>query len=80
MPARQRVLDLVRHVEPALRQTGEPRVVRQLLRKVFRDGNGAVLQRAAFRCRGRLADVVAESPAHRRGLPAAERGVTTATA
>jgi carboxylate-amine ligase len=64
VPARQRVLDLVRHVEPALRQTGELRVVRQLLSKVFRDGNGAVLQRAAFRRRGRLGDVVTELARH----------------
>jgi carboxylate-amine ligase len=47
-----------------LRQTGELRVVRQLLSKVFRDGNGAVLQRAAFRRRGRLADVVTELARH----------------
>jgi carboxylate-amine ligase len=58
VPARQRVLDLVRHVEPALRRMGELRVVRQLLSKVIGDGNGAVLARAAFRRRGRLADVV----------------------
>ena len=64
VPARQRVLDLVRHVEPALRRTGELRVVRQLLSKVIGDGNGAVLARAAFRRRGRLADVVEELARH----------------
>ncbi|WP_233160144.1 hypothetical protein [Actinophytocola xanthii] len=34
--------------------------MRQLLARTFRDGNGAVLQRAAFRRRGRLTDVIAE--------------------
>ncbi|MFL6126952.1 glutamate--cysteine ligase [Actinophytocola sp.] len=64
VPAQRLVRDLVRHVEPALRRTGELRAVRQLLTTLLRDGNGAVLQRAAFRRRGRLTDVVAELARH----------------
>ncbi|MGM1064597.1 carboxylate-amine ligase [Saccharothrix sp. Mg75] len=58
VPAVQLLRQLVRHVRPALRETGELRTVNALLTKVLRDGNGAVRQRLAFGRRGRLEDVV----------------------
>jgi carboxylate-amine ligase len=58
-PAEQLLRQLVRHVKPVLRETGEFQAVTALLTKVLRDGNGAVRQRRAFERRGLVEDVVA---------------------
>jgi carboxylate-amine ligase len=59
VPATQLLRQLVRHVQPVLKETGELPAVTALLKKVLHNGNGAVRQRLAFQRRGRVEDVVA---------------------
>ncbi|MFD1145568.1 carboxylate-amine ligase [Saccharothrix hoggarensis] len=59
VPAAHLLRRLIRHVRPALRQSGELRAVNALFTKVLQNGNGAVRQRRAFQRRGRIEDVVA---------------------
>ncbi|MFF0266940.1 glutamate--cysteine ligase [Kribbella sp. NPDC004536] len=49
MPMADVILELVRHVEPALRQLDAVDLVRDGVQRSLREGNGAVKQRKAFR-------------------------------
>ncbi|OLF18740.1 carboxylate-amine ligase [Actinophytocola xanthii] len=64
VPATEMLNQLLRHVRPVLADTGELRATRTLLTRVLRNGNGAVLQRAAFGVRGSLLDVVSTLARH----------------
>jgi carboxylate-amine ligase len=56
------VLDaLLAHVRPALQDTGEQDVVRELRAELVRRGNGSRIQRAAYARTGRLEDVVTDA-------------------
>ncbi|ACU75459.1 glutamate--cysteine ligase GCS2 [Catenulispora acidiphila DSM 44928] len=60
MPLSAGVEALVAHARPALEMLDETRLVAQLLRRAYHRGTGAQRQRAAYRRRGRLEDVVDE--------------------
>jgi carboxylate-amine ligase len=59
-PAGHRELagDLLAHVLPALRDSGDLGAVAGGVRRLLTDGTGAERQRVAYRRRGRLTDVV----------------------
>ena len=59
-PAREVVNELVEHVGPALRATGDERLVVDGIERVFTHGTGARRQRAVMARTGRLAEVVAD--------------------
>ena len=59
-PAAEVVARLVEHVSPALEESGDLALVRELARTVLRRGNGAALQREAMRRTGDLRAVVAD--------------------
>lgn len=60
-PAADVVADLLEHVGPALRETGDEGAVRRRVETVLRQGTGADRQRATWERTGSLADVVAEA-------------------
>lgn len=60
-PAVDVVADLLEHVGPALRETGDEGAVRRRVETVLRQGTGADRQRATWERTGSLADVVAEA-------------------
>jgi len=60
VPTWRRVDDLVRHVRPQLRSTGDEEFVTETLARLRAEGGGAQRQRAAFARRNRLTDVVDE--------------------
>lgn len=60
-PAVDVVADLLGHVGPALRETGDEGAVRRRVETVLRQGTGADRQRATWERTGSLADVVAEA-------------------
>ncbi len=61
VPAWSLVDDMVRHVEPALREHGELEWVASALKKLRTSGTGADHQRASFARRGLLSDVVLDA-------------------
>ncbi len=64
LPARQLLRDLVRHVRPVLRESGELQAVNTLLTKLLLDGTGAHRQRAAFAGAQQVRDVVTVMASH----------------
>jgi carboxylate-amine ligase len=58
VPAAQLVDRLLERVRPVLEERGERDEVEALVRQTLRHGNGAIRQRAAYRERGRVSDVV----------------------
>ncbi|WP_371494126.1 glutamate--cysteine ligase [Kitasatospora sp. NBC_00374] len=59
-PAAQLLADLLEHAAPGLAALGDLGLARRLAARTVAAGTGADRQRAAFACRGSLADVVAE--------------------
>jgi carboxylate-amine ligase len=59
-PARFVVEELVDHVRPALRSTGDEELVDRGVEQVFARGNGAMRQRSTLERTGQLPDVVAD--------------------
>ena len=59
-PARAVIDALLEHVGDALRDAGDEALVDEGVRRVLADGNGAMLQRAAYARTGQVTDVVAE--------------------
>ncbi|TFV61161.1 YbdK family carboxylate-amine ligase [Mycobacterium sp. PS03-16] len=58
VPARDLLTDLVDRITPALADVGDEDLVREELARLDAQGNGAMRQRAAWRRRGEVADVV----------------------
>ena len=50
-------------LQPALQQLGDDEWARAEVARLLQDGNGAMRQRRAWRSRGEISDVVAESAA-----------------
>ena len=63
VPALDLVARLVDHVRPALRANGDLAAVEESLARLVARGTGADLQRASYRRRARLADVVTDAVA-----------------
>jgi carboxylate-amine ligase len=59
-PTPAALTELVDDLSPALEEMGDLEYVRDELRRVLQDGNGAVRQRRAWRRRGDIRDVIAE--------------------
>ncbi|WP_300268898.1 glutamate--cysteine ligase [Microbacterium sp.] len=59
-PAREVIGDLVDHIRPALRASGDEALVDDQIEEIFTRGNGAMRQRAMLEKTGQLSDVVAE--------------------
>ncbi|MGP6176331.1 glutamate--cysteine ligase [Microbacterium sp. A196] len=67
-PAREIVADLVDHIRPALRESGDEELVEQQITQIFERGNGAMRQRAVLEKTGQLSDVVADLATATAGL------------
>jgi carboxylate-amine ligase len=57
-PAAEVVTDMVQSLRPQLEAAGDWPMIVELTRQVLVDGTSAARQRRAFRCRGRLTDIV----------------------
>ncbi|MDQ3476388.1 MAG: hypothetical protein M3492_08695 [Actinomycetota bacterium] len=60
-PARDVLNNLLDHIRPALRQTGDEALVEKRLAQVHARGNGARRQRQVLERTGQLVDVVADA-------------------
>ena len=60
-PAGDVLADLVEHIRPALRNTGDEALVENRIERVLARGNGARRQRATLERTGNLVDVVADA-------------------
>jgi carboxylate-amine ligase len=63
VPAPAAIAELVEHVRPALRGSGDERLVEEGVRQLLDRGNGSDRQRAAFAQRASITDVVEEAVA-----------------